>query len=85
MAVNTNLAYALGAGSGVDTKSLAQSLVEAEKAPRQQAIESKIQKSEAKISGYGALMAILANLKSAFEGLNETGDFNSFATFNSKP
>ena len=85
MAVNTNLAYALGAGSGVDTKSLAQSLVEAEKAPRQQAIESKIQKSEAKISGYGALMAILANLKSAFEGLNETGDFNSFATFNSNP
>lgn len=85
MAVDTNLAYTLGAGSGVDTKSLARSLVDAEKAPRQQAIETKIQKSEAKISGYGALMAIMSNLKSAFEGLNETGDFNSFAAFNSQP
>ena len=51
MAIDTNLAYSLGAGSGVDTKSLAKSLVEAEQVPRQQAIEAKIKTSESKISG----------------------------------
>ena len=83
MAIDTNLAYSLGAGSGVDTKSLAKSLVEAEKMPRQQAIEAKIKASESKISGIGAMSMILSTLKTEFEKLNEASDFNSFATYNS--
>ena len=83
MAIDTNLAYSLGAGSGVDTKSLAKSLVEAEQVPRQQAIEAKIKTSESKISGLGAMSMILSTLKTEFEKLNETSDFNSFATYNS--
>ena len=52
MAVDNNLITALGAGSGVDIKALAQGLTDAEKVPKQNAIQSKIDKSEAKISGY---------------------------------
>ncbi|MGA1695219.1 MAG: flagellar cap protein FliD N-terminal domain-containing protein, partial [Burkholderiaceae bacterium] len=52
MAVETNIVNALGAGSGVDVKSLAENLVAAERAPKQKLIEDKIARSEAKISGY---------------------------------
>jgi hypothetical protein len=37
----------LGAGSGIDTQSLASSLVDAERAPRQAAIDKNIKKNEA--------------------------------------
>ena len=43
---STDIISTLGAGSGVDVKSLANSLVEAEKAPRKAAIEAKIKKTE---------------------------------------
>jgi len=85
MTINPNLSFALGAGSGVDTRSLAQGLVDAERAPRQQLIQAKIDRSEARVSGLGALMAISNNLKTAFEGLNVLGRFNSFSVFNSQP
>ena len=49
---STNTISALGAGSGVDVKTLAQSLVDAEKSPRKAAIDGKIKKSEGGISGY---------------------------------
>ena len=39
----------LGAGSGVDVASLAQNLVDAERVPKENAINAKIAKSEAKI------------------------------------
>jgi flagellar hook-associated protein 2 len=79
MAVDTNFVSAFGAGSGVDTKSLAKSLVDAERAPKENLINKKIEKTEARISGYGAAMAILNNLKTAFQGLNDATDFNSLA------
>ncbi|MGA1695145.1 MAG: flagellar filament capping protein FliD [Burkholderiaceae bacterium] len=79
MAVDTNFVSAFGAGSGVDTKSLAKSLVDAERAPKESLINRKIEKTEARISGYGAAMAILNNLKTAFQGLNDATDFNSLA------
>jgi flagellar hook-associated protein 2 len=77
--VDTNFVSAFGAGSGVDTKSLAKSLVDAERAPKENLINQKIEKTEARISGYGAAMAILNNLKTAFQGLNDATDFNSLA------
>lgn len=39
--MDTNIVKALGAGSGIDTKSLVSQLVEVEKAPQQQRITSK--------------------------------------------
>ena len=85
MAIDTNLVTALGAGSGVDTKSLAQSLVDAEKAPRANAIQARIDRTEAKISGYSAMMAVLNVFKKAFEGLSTASGFNSLSVSNSQP
>ena len=85
MAVDTNLITALGAGSGVDVKALAKSLVEAERAPKQQAIQSKIYKSEAKISGYSAMMAALDIFKQQVDGLDSVTDFAAVDIRNSNP
>jgi flagellar hook-associated protein 2 len=70
----------LSAGSGVDVKTLAQNLVDAEKAPQADAINSKIQKCEARISGYGALSYILGNLRTKCSALDDLSDFNNLTT-----
>jgi flagellar hook-associated protein 2 len=73
----------MGAGSGVDTKTLAESLVEAERAPRKAALDRKIASSEAKISGYGAMMMNLDTIKKAFAALDDPSDVNSLTVNNS--
>jgi flagellar hook-associated protein 2 len=70
----------LSAGSGVDVKSLAQNLVDAEKAPQADAINSKISKCESKISGYGAIKYLLSDLKTKFAALDDLSDFSSLNT-----
>lgn len=81
----TNVVSALGAGSGMDVKALATSLVEAEKAPRQAAIEAKIKKSENGISGYAAIKYVLDGLKTALTDLKDQSDFNTQSPRNSQP
>jgi flagellar hook-associated protein 2 len=81
----TNLVSALGAGSGMDVKALATSLVEAEKAPRQAAIEAKIKKSENGISGYAAIKFVMDGLKTALTDLKDQSDFNTQNPRNSQP
>ena len=76
-ASNTNVISALGAGSGVDVKALAQGLVDAERTPRKDVIDKKIAKSEARISGYAAVASSLATFKTAFESLNTKTDFSA--------
>jgi flagellar hook-associated protein 2 len=83
MAVDTNLITALGAGSGVDVKALAQGLANAEIQPRKDAVQAKIDKTEAKISGYSAIMAVLNNFKAAVETVDSTTDFASLSVQNS--
>ena len=73
---STNFINALGAGSGVDVKALAESLVEAEREPRKERIDAKIKQTEARISGYGALKFALAELQTAFKTLNDAKDFS---------
>jgi len=73
----TNTITALGAGSGVDVKSLAQSLVDAEKSPRKTLIDTKIKKSESGVSGYAALKYVLNDLKTAFTSLKDQSSFNT--------
>jgi len=46
----------LSAGSGVDVNALAQNLVDAERIPRQNAIQSKIDKDNARVSGLSAVI-----------------------------
>ena len=73
----TNTITALGAGSGVDVKALAQSLVDAEKAPRKTLIDNKIKKSEGSISGYSALKFVVNDLKNAFSNIKDQSSFNT--------
>ena len=72
-----NVMKALGSGSGIDTASLAQSLVDAEKAPRADAINKNIKKSEAIVSGYAAVKFAISNVKAAFDDLKDVSDFNA--------
>jgi flagellar hook-associated protein 2 len=85
MATTSNIVNSLGAGSGIDIKSLAQSLVDAEKTPQKERIDAKIKQSEAQITGYGAMKYALSDLKTAFGKLNDASDFSSIKTSNTQP
>jgi flagellar hook-associated protein 2 len=80
-----SLITSLGSGSGVDVNSLASNLVQAERAPQQAAIQSKIDKSNATISGYSAIKYVLGNLQTAFADLKDKSDFSSIVPNNSQP
>jgi flagellar hook-associated protein 2 len=81
----SSIVNTLGAGSGIDVKSLAQSLVDAEKTPKKERIEAKIAKTEAKITGYSAVKYALSELKNAFGKLNDASDFSSIKPSNTQP
>jgi flagellar hook-associated protein 2 len=80
----TDAITALGAGSGMDVKALAQSLVDAERVPRKEVIDKKIAKSEAKISGYASVQYVLSQFKDAFQALNNPADFSAVSVSNSQ-
>lgn len=80
----SNIVSALGAGSGIDVKALAEGLVDAERKPLKERIEAKISKTEARISGYGGLKYSLSELKAAFEKLNDASDFGTLKVANSQ-
>jgi flagellar hook-associated protein 2 len=76
-ATGQNVMKALGSGSGIDTAALAQSLVDAEKAPRAAAINKNISKSQAVVSGYAAVKYALSAVKTAFDDLKDVSDFSA--------
>ena len=76
-ATGQNVMKALGSGSGIDTAALAQSLVDAEKAPRADAINKNIKKNEAIVSGYAAVKFALSAVKTAFDDLKDVSDFSA--------
>jgi flagellar hook-associated protein 2 len=82
---SNNMLLALGAGSGVDTKSLAQNLVEAERAPQKAALDAAITKSEAQISGYAGVSMALSSLKDAFATLQTKSGFSAVSVQSSAP
>lgn len=67
----------LGAGSGVDVASLAQNLVDAEGTPQKNAINAKISKNQARISGYSAVSYVMSQVNTAFTALKSQSAFNS--------
>ena len=81
----SNIVNTLGAGSGIDTKSLAASLVAAERAPREAAINKNINKEQATISGFAAVKYAISNLQAAFDDLKDKSDFKSITATNSNP
>ncbi len=82
-ASKANIVKQLGGGSGIDTQSLANSLVAAERAPRQSAIDKNIKKNEDIVSGLSAMKYALSNLKSAFDDLKDVSDYKSIVVNNS--
>jgi flagellar hook-associated protein 2 len=80
----SNAITALGAGSGMDVKALATSLVEAERAPRKDVIDKKISKAEGGISGYSAIKFVLDGLKTSLMDIKDQSDFESLNTRNSQ-
>lgn len=79
------LISSLGSGSGVDVNTLANSLVEAEKAPRQTELNTKVTKAEGGISGYAAIKFVLGDLQTAFSNLKNQSSFNTLVPQNSQP
>ena len=82
---SVNFVNALGAGSGIDTKALAQSLVDAERTPRKDAIDNKIKTEQARITGLGAVKSLLTTLQTALSKVNDASDFSSITSSNSQP
>lgn len=80
-----NIVNLLGAGSGIDIKSLAQNLVDAERAPKKALIDGRIAKTEARITSYGAVKAALSELQAAFRKINDASDFASVTAAISQP
>ena len=65
----------LGSGSGVDVSSLAQNLTDAERVPKTNAINAKISKNEARISGYSAISYVMSQVQNAFNALKDERSF----------
>jgi flagellar hook-associated protein 2 len=79
------LLSSLGAGSGVDVAALAQNLVDAERIPKENAINAKITKNESKISGLSAVMFMMNELKTNLGGLKDKNSYNTLGVANSAP
>ncbi len=77
------LLSSLNAGSGVDVAALAQNLVDAERVPKENAINAKITKNENKISGLSAVMFMMNELKAKLEGLKDKTSYNALTASNS--
>lgn len=71
------LIKSLSAGSGVDVDALAQNLVSAERTPKENAINAKISKNEARVSGMSAISYVVSQMQTAVAALK---DQNSFAS-----
>ena len=82
-ASKSNVTNKLGAGSGIDTSSLAGSLVDAERAPRAAAINKNIAKNDGIVSGMAAVKYVLSNLNTALADIKDVSDFKSFSISNS--
>ena len=72
----------LGAGSGVDVASLAQNLVDAEKVPQENAINTKITKNDSKVSGLSSVMFMMSELKNALTAVKDKDNFNTLTVAN---
>ncbi len=78
-----SLITSLGAGSGVDVNALAQNLVGAERAPQENAINAKITKNEARISGYSAISYVVSQVQTAFAAIKDQTSFASLTVSSS--
>lgn len=80
--IENDIIKTLGAGSGIDTKSLVKQLTAIERSAPQERITSTREKTETQISDYGILSSALATLQDAAKTLTEPeGLFSKSAAF----
>ena len=72
--ISQQILTSLGGGSGIDIFKLARDLADVEKEPKQLALESSIEKSEASISAYAAIAYQVGTIKSAFQTMDDADE-----------
>jgi flagellar hook-associated protein 2 len=77
------LLTSLSAGSGVDVASLAQNLVDAERMPKENAINAKIAKNDGKVSGIAAVKFMMDEFKARLSDLKDKSSYNALSASNS--
>ncbi|WP_299205322.1 flagellar filament capping protein FliD [uncultured Amphritea sp.] len=75
--MDTSIVSALGAGSGIDTVALVKQLVEIERAPQQQRLDSKKETLDAQISAYGTLKSSLSAFQEILKPLSSNDTFSA--------
>lgn len=75
--MSTNLVSALGAGSGIDTKTLVSDLVAIERQPAEERLDKKQSSLEAQISGYGVFKSGLSEFQSLLRPLSDAKTFSA--------
>ncbi|MBR9911610.1 MAG: flagellar filament capping protein FliD [Gammaproteobacteria bacterium] len=75
--IGSNIISTLGAGSGINSKSLTDQLVEVERSARQTTIDSRRETFESQISDYGLVRSALATLQDGANLLSNSATFNS--------
>lgn len=83
--MTTDYLQALGVGAGFDTKAIVTALVDAEKAPKQSAIDRRTKDVDASVSGMAQLKSSLTTLQTAFQSVDDKRDFNFSTLANSAP
>lgn len=71
---------ALGAGSGIDSQLVVNSIVEAERAPQQQSLDRMKEKADLRLSAFGVVKGTLEAVRDQFRKLNDVSDLKSFTT-----
>ena len=77
--ISSTIFTALDVGSGLDSPKLALDLTNAEKLPRQNAINADIKASEAAVSGYALVSSQVKLLQNVFETLNDADELSTGA------
>ena len=75
--IDSNIVDILGAGAGLDSKRLVTQLTEIEKAPKQDAIDTKREKLDTQISDYGMMRNLLATLQDAMATVSDADTFSA--------
>ena len=75
--MDTSIVTALGAGSGIDTVELVKKLVDIERAPQQQRLDSKKETLDAQISAYGTLKSSLSTFQEILGPLSNNDTFSA--------
>lgn len=77
MPIDNNIISSLGAGSGIDSKSIVEQLVEIEQTAKLAPIEAKREKYEAQISDYGLMRSALSLLQDSADLLSDPDSFGA--------